>query len=98
MSTWWLANCLMLFGILGLIFLSIASIRIFWYYRDCRPGSFRWHIRNHYLKQIAAVACLFCLAMAASYSLLWQAWAILYIIISFKIGTWWLRLTIDQRS
>jgi hypothetical protein len=93
-----LAMCLTLFGMLGLLLLSVISLHIFWLYRSCQMGTFRWHIRNHYLKQVAAIACLFCVAMAASYGILMEAWALLYLIIGVKIGTWWLRLTIDQRA
>jgi hypothetical protein len=93
-----LATFLTLFGTLGLLLLSIIALHIFWLYRSSHMGTFRWHIRNHYLKQIAAIGCLFCLAMAASYGILQEAWALLYLIIGVKIGTWWLRLTIDQRA
>ncbi|GCE21004.1 hypothetical protein [Dictyobacter kobayashii] len=98
MSNGSLAICLTLFGALGLLLLSITLMRVFWYYRNCRPGTFRWHTRNHYLKQIFAITCLFCLAMAASYGVLWQIWAALYLIIGIKIGTWWLRLALEQRD
>jgi hypothetical protein len=98
MNTGLLAIFLTLFGMLGLLLLSVIALYIFWLYRSSHMGTFRWHIRNHYLKQVAAIACLFCLAMAASYGILLEAWALLYIIIGVKIGTWWLRLTMDQRA
>lgn len=98
MNTGLLALLLTLFGMLGLLLLTVIALHIFWLYRNSHMGTFRWHIRNHYLKQVAAIACLFCLAMAASYGILLEAWALLYIIIGVKIGTWWLRLSIDQRA
>lgn len=98
MSTTFFSVFLALFGILGLLFLAIVSIHIFYRYRSCRTDTFRWYIRNYYLKQLAAIACLFCLAMAASYGILVDAWAIFYLLIAFKIGTWWLRLAVEQQS
>ena len=58
----------------------------------------RWHIRNLRLKQISAIASLFCLAMAGSYGIIQEAWALIYLIIAFKTATWWVRITISQRS
>jgi hypothetical protein len=48
------------------------------------------------LKQLAALASLFFLAMAASYMLFLSPWAILYFIVACKTGTWWLRIVITQ--
>jgi hypothetical protein len=85
-------------GIIGICILLVLTGAVFWYFRGSSTGSFRWHIRNLYLKQITALASLFCLAMAASYGVLFEAWAWLYLIAAFKSGTWWLRLLMAQRS
>jgi hypothetical protein len=86
-----------LFGPLGLFSLLIMAGAIAHQYRDSRMGSFRWNMRNIRLKQISALSCLFCIAMAASYGVLQEAWAFLYLIAAFKTGTWWFRLVISQR-
>jgi hypothetical protein len=70
-------------------------IRHYW---GSRTGSLRWHARNLRLKQIAAIASLFCLAMAGSYGIIQEAWALIYLIIALKTGTWWVRIAISQRS
>ncbi len=85
-------------GTIGVFILLVLTGAVFWYFRGSSMGSFRWHIRNLYLKQLAALASLFCTAMAASYGVLLEAWAWLYLIAAFKTGTWWLRLVIAQRS
>lgn len=93
-----LSFCLTLFGLLGLsVFIVIGGV-VLYFYRGCSEGSFRWHVRNRYLKQVSALICLFCLAMAASYSLLTEAWALLYFVLACKAGTWWLRIVIDQHA
>lgn len=97
MNTHIISLCLTLIGIIGLLLLSFLTIGVFWCYRGTQERNFRWHIRNLYLKQISMLLCLFCLAMAASYGVLLEAWALLYLIIAFKAGTWWFRLTIEQR-
>jgi hypothetical protein len=86
-----------LFGPLGLFSLLIMAGAVAHQYRDSSMGSFRWNIRTIRLKQVSALSCLFCMAMAASYGVLQEAWAFLYLIAAFKIGTWWFRLTITQR-
>lgn len=83
-------------GIIGTITLLVATALVLWYYRGIRIGSFRWRWRSWRLKQLSALACLFFLAMAASYGVLQEAWGWLYIIAAFKAGTWWLRGTISQ--
>jgi len=91
----------LILGILGgggiITLLTLAGMTLY-YYRDSRLGSFRWHIRNVRLKQLSALACMFFLAMAASYGVLHDVWAILYIIFAFKTGTWWLRCAMIQRA
>ena len=84
-----------LFGPLGLCTLLIMAGAVAHRYRGM--GSFRWNMRIIRLKQVSALACLFCMAMAASYGVLQEAWAFLYLIAAFKIGTWWFRLNITQR-
>jgi hypothetical protein len=89
---------LSIFGPLGLLTLLAMATVVTRQYWGSRMGSFRWHVRNLRLKQISALACLFCLAMAASYGVLEEAWALIYLIIAFKTGTWWFRFAISQRS
>ena len=98
MNTHLLSLSLGIIGTTGILVFLLLTSMIFWYFRGSSTGSFRSHIRNLYLKQIAALASLFCIAMAASYGLLSEAWAWLYLIAAFKIGTWWLRLVIAQRA
>src|SRR5579859_6471358 len=50
-------------GIVGTIALLAFTGMVLWYYRGSRMGSIRWHWRNLRLKQLAALACLFFLAM-----------------------------------
>ena len=86
-----------LFGPLGLFTLLIMAGAVAHQYRGSSLGSFRWNMRTIRLKQVSALSCLFCMAMAASYGVLQEAWAFLYLIAAFKIGTWWFRLNITQR-
>ncbi len=98
MDTHVLSYCLAALGPLGgALFLVWAGL-VQWYYRGCRIGSFRWHIRNWRFEQLSALACLFCLAMAASYGVLLEAWAWLYLIAAVKTGTWWFRCAISRRA
>jgi hypothetical protein len=83
-------------GIIGTIALVAAAALVIWRYRDSRVQSFRWRLRNWRLMQLSAIACLFYLAMAASYGVLQEAWAWLYLIVAFKTGTWWLRYTLSR--
>ncbi len=85
-------------GILGTATLLTATGSVMWYYRDSRFQSFRWRWRNWRLKQLSAIACLFFLAMAASYGVLHNTWAWLYLIVAFKTATWWLRRAISSRT
>ncbi len=98
MNTHFLSLSLGIIGTTGIFVLLLLTGTVFWYFRGSSTGSFRWHIRNLYLKQLAALASLFCIAMAASYGILFEAWAWLYLIAAFKTGTWWLRLVMAQRS
>lgn len=98
MNTQILSIILGIWGVLGITAFSLLTIVVLWYYRGSRSGSFRGYWRGVRLKQLSALACLFCLAMSASYAIIHEAWAILYIIIAFKTGTWWLRYAVSQRA
>jgi hypothetical protein len=92
-----LALCLALLGSSGTAVLVTAMLLLFWHYRNAPYWSFRWHLRAWRQRQLSAIACLFFLAMAASYGLLGQIWAWIYLIAAFKAGTWWLRCAISRR-
>ncbi|MBV9259216.1 MAG: hypothetical protein JO215_14470 [Ktedonobacteraceae bacterium] len=98
MNTQTLSISLGIIGPLGLLTFLIMAGVVARHYWGSRTGSLRWHIRNLRLKQISAIASLFCLAMASSYGIIQEAWALIYLIIAFKTGTWWLRIAINQRS
>ncbi len=85
-------------GAVGIIALLTLTGMILYFYRGSRMGSFRWHLRNLRLKQLAALSCMFFFAMAASYAVIHEAWAILYVILAFKTSTWWLRYAVSQRA
>ncbi len=85
-------------GLVGILTLLTLTGMVLYTYRECRVGSFRWHLRNIRLKQLSALACMFFIAMTASYGVLHEAWAILYIILAFKTGTWWARYAVSQRT
>jgi hypothetical protein len=85
-------------GPVGLLTFLIMAAIVTRHYWGSRTGSLRWHTRNLRLKQISAIASLFCLAMAGSYGILQEAWAFIYLIIAFKTATWWVRIAISQRS
>src|SRR5579883_709012 len=85
-------------GGIGISGLLAATIFVLWYYRGSRTWSFRWYQRNWHLKQLAALASLFFLAMVASYGVLRQPWAWFYLIAAFQTGTWWLRCVITSRA
>ena len=85
-------------GVTGIVTLLTFTAITIYLYRGSRMGSFRWHLRNIRLKQLSALACLFFLAMAASYGVIRDAWTILYIIFAFNTGTWWFRFAISQRA
>jgi hypothetical protein len=98
MSTHGFSLFLAILGVAGIAFLLIRLGMILRQHQRCPTGSFRWQMRNHYLKQISALASLFFLAMAASYAVLFQAWALLYLVVAFKTVSWWLRLAMTQRA
>lgn len=85
-------------GPLGLLTLLILTGIVTHHYWGCRTGSLRWHTRNLRFKQISAIASFFCLAMAGSYGVIQEVWALIYLLIALKTGTWWIRIAISQRS
>src|SRR5438128_5361240 len=84
-------------GPVGTVTLLIITGVVMWRYRNSPLRSFRRRWRNARLKQLVAVACLFFLAMTASYGVLRNAWAFIYISAALKTGTWWFRLALSQR-
>ena len=89
--------CLDTLGPVGIVTLLIITGVVMWRYRNSPLRSFRRRWRNARLKQLVAVACLFFLAMTASYGVLRNAWAFIYLIAAFKTGQWWFRLALSQR-
>ena len=71
-------------GLLGTIILLAATAMVMWRYRASRSNRFQWHVRNWRLKQISAVACLFFLAMSASYWVIQEPWGWVYLLVAFK--------------
>ena len=85
-------------SVLGTTALVIATARAMWLYRGSRQWSFRWHLRNWRMMQLSAVASLFFFAMCASYGVLGDVWAWVYLLVALKTGTWWLRCVINRRA
>ena len=83
-------------GILGTIALLAATGTVMWMYRNSRFSSFEWYLRNWRLKQLSAIACLFFLAMAASYWVIQGPLGWIYLLVAFKTGTWWFRRAISR--
>jgi hypothetical protein len=97
-NTQMLSISLAIAGPLGLLTSLIMAGVVTRHYWGSRTGSLRWHTRNLRLKQISAIASLFCLAMAGSYGVIQEAWAFIYLLIAFKTATWWFRIAISQRA
>jgi hypothetical protein len=76
-------------GICGTITLVVAAGLVMRHYSDSPIQSFNWRLRNWRLKQLSAIACLFFLAMAASYWVIQDAWGWIYLLGAFKTGQWW---------
>lgn len=76
-------------GLLGTITLLAATAMVMVRYRVGRINGLRWQLRNWRLKQISAVACLFYLAMSASYWVIQEPWGWVYLLVAVKCGTWW---------
>jgi len=98
MNTHILSLLLSALGIVGTATLVTIAGIVMWQYRGTRLWSFRWHWRNWRLMQLSAVACLFFLAMAASYGVLGEVWTWIYLIAAFKTASWWLRCTLSRRA
>ncbi len=95
MYTGILSSVLAALGITGItILITVAGI-VLWYYRGSRTWSFRWHWRNVHLMQVSAIACLFFLAMTASYGILGSGWTWIYLLGAVKTGSWWLKYAIN---
>jgi hypothetical protein len=87
--------CLGVFGIITLLTLACLVLRN---YHGSRFGSFRWYWRSLRLKQLSALATMFFVAMAASYGVIHDAWALFYIVIALKTATWWFRYSVNMRA
>ncbi len=98
MNTHILSIGLGIVGPLGLLTLLILAGIVIQRYWGCRMGSLRWHMRNLRFKQISAIASFFCFAMAGSYGVIQEVWALIYLLIALKTGTWWIRIAISQRA
>jgi hypothetical protein len=83
-------------GLLGTVILLVTAAMVMWRYRASQANSFHRHVRNWRLKQISAVACLFFLAMSASYWVIQEPWGWIYLLVAFKSGTWWFRRAISR--
>ncbi len=88
--------CLLILGISGTLALIMAAGLVFRRYGTSSIQNFNWHLRNWRLKQLSAIACLFFLAMAASYWVLQDAWGWIYLLFAFKSGQWWFRYAIKR--
>ncbi len=82
---------LLVLGISGTITLVVVTGLVIRRYNDSPIQSFNWRLRNWRLKQLSAIACLFFLAMAASYWVIQDALGWIYLLVAFKTGMWWLR-------
>ncbi len=84
------------FGIVGTAALLAITGLVLWQFHGSPMQSFNWRLRNWRLKQLSAVACLFFLAMAASYWVIQEPWGWFYVILAFKTGSWWLRIAVSR--
>lgn len=87
---------LLLLGISGLMILLVATNLVMRYYGTSSLQSYNWHLRNWRLKQLTAIACLFCLAMGASYWVIQDAWGWIYLLVAFNTGRWWFSYIIKR--
>jgi hypothetical protein len=90
-NTQLLSSYLLGLGISGTVTLVVATAMVMRRYGNSPIQNYNWWLRNWRLKQLSAVACLFFLAMAASYWVIQDAWGWIYLLVAFKTGTWWLR-------
>ena len=91
LNTQFISFFLLGLGISGTITLLVATGLVIRRYSDSPMQSFNWRLRKWRLKQLSAIACLFFLAMAASYWVIQDAWGWIYLLAAFKTGMWWLR-------
>lgn len=96
MDTYTLSFSLGLLGIVGIITLVLGVGWVLWQYRNSQRRTFRWRMRNWRFMQLTGLACLFFLAMAASYAVLQEAWAWIYVLVAFKTGVWWFRYALGR--
>ena len=78
-------------GLLGTSTLLVVTALVLWRYRAGRINGFQWQMRNWRLKQVAAIASLFFLAMSASYWVIQEPWGWVYLLVAVKCATWWFR-------
>jgi multisubunit Na+/H+ antiporter MnhB subunit len=90
-NTQLLSTYLLVLGISGFVMLVVTTALVMRHYGRSPIQSHNWRLRNWRLKQLTAVACLFFLAMAASYWVIQDAWGWIYLLVAFKAGTWWFR-------
>jgi hypothetical protein len=90
-STQLLSLYLLGLGVFGTVTLVVTTVLVMRRYSNSPLQGFNWRLRNWRLKQLSAVACLFFLAMAASYWVIQDAWGWIYLLVAFKTGTWWVR-------
>ena len=95
-STQYISFCLLILGISGTFALIMGTGLVFHRYGTSSIQNFNWRLRNWRLKQLSAIACLFFLAMAASYWVLQDAWGWIYLLFAFKTGQWWFRNMVRQ--
>ena len=85
-------------GISGTVMLVVATGLVMRHYGNSPIQSYNWRLRNWRLKQLSAIACLFFLAMAASYGVLGEVWTWIYLIAAFKTASWWVRCALSRRA
>ena len=88
-STQYFSLCLLILGISGTFALILSTGLVLRRYGTSSTQNFNSLLRNWRLKQLSAIACLFFLAMAASYWVLQDAWGWIYLLFAFKTGQWW---------
>src|ERR1051326_1797025 len=98
MNTHILALFLSGLGIVGTAALASIGGIVMWQNRSARVWGLRRRWRRWRLMQLSAVACLFFLAMAASYGVLGDVWTWIYLIAAFKSASWWVRYALSRRA
>lgn len=85
-------------GVAGTLLLLVLTAIVLRRYSRGPAYNFRRYWRAVRLKQLAALACLFFLAMTASYAIFLNPWALVYLLAACKTGTWWMRFALTQRA